>query len=131
MTKNKEQESDWELCNSAWRRITEKYGETAVASDFNAVERVIVLVWTVTGIIGNGGFEYLFSSDLPGDQNYRMSLEAFKAIEAIEAEKAFKDALSVFPGGEVPASERERLATFKLFPESERDQIATRFFAAD
>ncbi len=131
MTDKKDEISDWDLCNSTWRRITEKYGETAKASDFDAAERVVVLVWTVSGIIGNGGFEYLFFSDLPGDRNYQMSLEAFKAIGAKEAEKAFEDALAAFPGGEVPVSEGERLATFKLHPESERDQLAARFYAAD
>jgi len=130
MTDKKDEKTDWELCNSTWRRITEKYGDTAKASDFDPNERVAVLAWTVAGIIGNGGFEYLFSSDLPGDPNYQMSLEAFKTIGAKEAEKALKDALAVFPGGETPA-EGERLAVFKLHPESERDELAARFFAAD
>jgi len=130
MTNKIDENSDWDLCNSTWRSITEKYGDAAEASDFAPAERVVVLVWTVAGIIGNGGFEYLFSSDLTGDSGCRMSLDAFKTIKAIEAEKAFKDALEVFPGDTIPAEE-ERLTIFKLHPESARDELAARFFTAE
>jgi hypothetical protein len=50
----------WRLCNSTWARIVRRYGENANATDFDPTERPVVLVWTVTGIVGNGGFEYLF-----------------------------------------------------------------------
>ena len=62
------------ICNNTWKNIINKYGEAAIATDFNESERVIALVWTVTGIIGNGGFEYLFSSNLPSDENYKYTL---------------------------------------------------------
>jgi hypothetical protein len=120
----------WELCNSAWRGIVDQHGDAARATDFAAHERVVVLVWTVMGIVDNGGFEYLFSSELPGDPGYRLSLAALRTIRCHGAADALEDALRVFPGGQAPLDDATRKAMFDAHPEEERRRLASRFWQA-
>ena len=65
------EDPDFALCNGKWRAITDRYGDSAKATDFSEDERTVVLVWTVLGIVDNGGFRYLISSELPGDPQYK------------------------------------------------------------
>lgn len=88
---------------------------------------MVVAVWTVYGIIGNGGFEYLFESRVPGDPDYLRSLEAFRAIGCGEAVAAYEGALRLFPGGFVPRDDQERKRVFRATPEDVRAALAGRF----
>jgi hypothetical protein len=121
----------WDLCQATWKSIVDRYGESAMATDFTPRERVVVAVWTVSGIVGNGGFEYLFGSELPGDPDYQLSLDAFRAIGCDEAVAAFEGALCLFPGGVVPHDDEERATAFATNPEHLRTALASRFWATD
>jgi Domain of unknown function (DUF4375) len=122
--------ADWELCNRTCKRLIELYGSDARATDIPQKERTVVLVWTVHGIVGNGGFEALFSGDLPGDPGYQLALDAFRVIGCEVAATAFEDALAVFPRGRVPKDEAKRKAAFVAHGEKDRDLLASRFFRA-
>src|SRR5262245_63775631 len=111
---NEQRQADWDLCDVTWRRATDRYGDTAVATDFSPTDRVVVLVWTAYGIVENGGFEYLFSSDLPGDPTYQLTLDAFRTIGSVAAASALEDALAAFPTGTPPTEVDERLALFRM-----------------
>lgn len=123
--------NDWNLCHETWQGIIDRYDENPTASDFTPRELVVVAVWTVSGIIGNGGFEYLFEGDLPGDPDYRLALSAFRTIGCEEAFSAFEDALGLFPGGVTPEDIDERVKAYQSNPAEVRVSLATRFWAAD
>jgi hypothetical protein len=71
-----------------------------------------LLALHVDGIIGNGGFRYLFESGLPGDPHYQMALSAFRTLGCPESVRAFSEALALFPGGLPPTNGRERLGIY-------------------
>src|SRR5208282_3213367 len=94
--------SDFDLCDGVFMRICKQHqGEHVVVSDnYTVEERTVVLVWHVSGIIDNGGFEYLFEGEFPGDPDYRLTSQAFQPIRSERAVTAFREALSVFPKGQ-------------------------------
>jgi len=51
--------NDIELCNCLFSRILDYYGDYIEPSAYTDDERVVVLAWHVSGIIGNGGIRYL------------------------------------------------------------------------
>ena len=121
-------EVSFRLCDSTWERITERHGDAATAADFSPAERVVVLVWTLTGIVGNGGIESLLSSDLPGDPGYLLSREAFKTIGCEAAAQALADVAALFPGNKIPGDQHLRRTLLAEHPEATRDAISGRFF---
>lgn len=120
----------WDLCQATWKSIVDRYGDGAKATDYAPREWVVVAVWTVSGIVGNGGFEYLFESQLPADPDYQLSLDAFRAIGCKDALAAFEGALRLFPGGIVPHDGEERARVFVASPEEVRTALARRFWDA-
>jgi len=131
MEKNNNFKDNFTVCNDAWKNIIEKYDKAAILTDFKEDERTIALIWTVTGIVGNGGFEYLFSSNLPGDENYELTLKAFEDIKCDEAVSILNDVRSLFPNGEIPPDPDMRMNFFNRVPEEIRDCLAVRFFNAN
>ena len=93
---------DWDLVNGTFSKIGERYGHWVDATQYTPDEQVIMLVWHSSGIIGNGGFEYLFAGEFPGDPDYHITAEAYKTAGLLRAYEAFQEAFALFPGGEVP-----------------------------
>ena len=56
---------DINLCDRLFVRICEVHGNGADASSLSEEERTVYLVWGTLGVVGNGGFRYLFESALP------------------------------------------------------------------
>jgi hypothetical protein len=95
----------------------------------NDIERVVLLVWSASGIIGNGGFRYFFECGLP----LRATAEAYSRIGVEEAATILFRLLDLFPCQRVPDDWDER-TTFvdqlcdrhrDLFDRCERDYYAT------
>ena len=120
--------SDFDLCDSTWRRITDKYGDDALATDFSEEERVVALVWTVAGIVENGGFRYLFGSSLPGDPQCEYTLEAFEKIGCTEARRALEEALELFPNRRPPTDDKVRISQYEKHSEEIRNAIDSKFW---
>jgi hypothetical protein len=123
--------NDFELCNGVFCAIAEVTGNSIDAANEPEPCRTVTLVWHSGGIIGNGGFQYLFEGDFHGDPGYRMTAAAYQKIEADEAYAAFRDAFAIFPNGELPGDVNERLRIYLAHPEDRRSAIDDRFFAAD
>lgn len=121
-------DKDFELCNGTWRKIADKYNNEPIATDFNDFERIIMLIWTVTGIIENGGFQYLFESEIPGDNNYLLTIDAFKEIGCLGCVEIIKEALSIFPHCKIPTDSDVRLRIYNSEPQEHRDSMDTRFW---
>jgi hypothetical protein len=121
---------DFALCNRLFVRICEVHGNGADVSTLSDEERTVYLVWGALGVIGNGGFRYLFESSVRGDPHYTLTRHAFEEIGCREAVEAFGQALAAFPDGRPPTNQAKRLREYVRrtpgFP-SAPDQV---FFAA-
>jgi Leucine-rich repeat (LRR) protein len=102
---------DVDLVNGTFHKIGERYGHWVDATQYTPEERVVMLVWHSSGIIDNGGFEYLFAGDFDGDPDYHITAEAYKTAGLLRGFEAFQEAFALFPDGKVPheRAERDRL----------------------
>lgn len=122
---------DVDLCDGVFCAIAEVTGNQIDAANEPEPCRTVTLVWQSGGIIGNGGFRYLFEGDFNGDPGYRLTAAAYQKIGANDAYAAFRDALALFPNTELPADIEERLRLYESHPEDILDAVDSRFFAAD
>ena len=60
-----------------------------------------MLVWHTSGIIDNGGFEYLFAGEFFSDPDYHITAEAYLTAGLLRAYEAFQEAFALFPDGKV------------------------------
>ena len=59
--------------------------------------RTVVLVHAAQGMIDNGGLQYFFESDFPGQPPYSMFVAAYRAIGANDEGQVLADAVKLFP----------------------------------
>jgi hypothetical protein len=121
-------DSNFSLCSKTCKKITKKYGAHNSALDYPEAERVVALVWTVAGIVENGGFRYLFGSVLPGDGNYAITINAFKQIGCLNVAETIDKAVHIFPNGEPHIDDHDRVTWFEQQPEQTRNQLDTAFW---
>ena len=114
---------DGDLVNGTFYKIGERYGHWVDATQYSAEEQVIMLVWHSSGIIDNGGFEYLFAGEFPGDPDYHITAEAYKTAGLLRAYEAFQEAFALFPGGKVPDDCAERHQQYQAANRSARDRL--------
>jgi hypothetical protein len=126
---------DFDLVNSVFVKIGERYNHWVDASKYTPEERVIMLVWHSAGIIDNGGFEFLFYGDFDGDPDYSITAESYKIVGLTRGYEAFQDAFRLFPDGKVPRVSPEqpahdykvaiedRVRQYKTADESIREEI--------
>jgi hypothetical protein len=117
------QAGDWDLVNGTFHKIGERYHHWVDATQYSAEERVIMLVWHSSGIIGNGGFEYLFAGEFPGDPDYRITAEAYQTAGLLRGYEAFQEAFALFPGGKVPHDRTERDQLYQAANHSARYRL--------
>lgn len=116
----------FEYCDNVWKRIIKKYPKAKNASDYPAPEQTVVLIWALSGIIGNGGFEYLFESDLPGDADLTLSKKALQVIGCKTAVELLDEVLNRINTVEAFVSKHDR---FMSLSEETRDAWDARFWA--
>ena len=59
--------------------------------------RTVVLVHAAQGLIDNGGLQYFFESDFPGQPPYSVFVEAYRTIGANGEAQVLADAVKLFP----------------------------------
>lgn len=121
-----ERACDFDLVDATFVKIGDRYGHWVDGSQYTPEERVIMLVWHSSGIIDNGGFEYLFSGDFDGDPDFKITAEAYKTVGLTRGYEAFQDAFKLFPNGKVPHESEERIRHYELAADSVRDEINTK-----
>jgi hypothetical protein len=99
------------LCNNTFSAVLKHYGDSFDPSKAPVPHRTVACVMHAHGIIGNGGFRYLFEGDFPGDPGFNLTRQAYADIGAHGAVEAFNEAFAAFPGGVPPEdlAEREKL----------------------
>jgi len=117
---------DFELCDGVFKKFAEFNNQIDVDS-YSEEERVITLAWHASGLIGNGGFEYLFEGWFTGDPGYIYTAAAFKTIGATQSYAAFQRALGVF-GGRYPDDPAERDDLYHRVPQDERTATSRQFW---
>jgi len=102
---------DLTFCNDTFTAVLKHHGDKFDPSTASIPHRTVACVMHAHGIIGNGGFRFLFEGDFPGDPSYKLTRQAYSDIGAQQAVEAFNEAFSAFPNGEPPQKleERERL----------------------
>jgi hypothetical protein len=95
--------------NDVFDRILAKYGEEMHPAEIPREHRTVVLAYRSHEIIGNGGFQSLFSADLKGDPEFLLTRAAFQTIGAQGATLAFERALAAFPNATPPDDIERRM----------------------
>jgi hypothetical protein len=123
--------NDFDLVNGTFLKIGDRHGHWVDASQYTPEERVIMLVWHSSGIIDNGGFEYLFSDDFDGDPEFKITAETYKTAGLTRGYEAFQEAFRLFPNGQVPNDSEERIRQYKLADKSVREEINRKLWSED
>jgi hypothetical protein len=121
---------DFDLCDGVFLAIAKVTGNRLDAANEPEACRTVTLVWHSGGIIGNGGFRYLFEGDFNGDPGYLITADAYRRIGANEDYAAFCAALAIFPMSRLPLNIDDRLRMYDAHPEERRQDIDNRFFSA-
>jgi hypothetical protein len=108
-THGDDQVTERDLADETFSAIFKRYGESMNPAKIPEEHRTVALVYHTHGIIGNGGFQYLFEGDFPGDPEFLLTRQAFKTIGATRASAAFEMAFAVFPKSTPPADIERRL----------------------
>jgi hypothetical protein len=122
---------DSKLCDDLFMRIVEYHGDDFDVRDINEQERVVILVEHVSGLIGNGGFSYLFEHNLRGDPDFAFTANAFRSVGCPEATNSIEKTLALFPNSRPPATIEERLAFYLKHVRGSPTPTEREFFAAD
>lgn len=82
---------------------------SSIATCFEALDKVqqggnldqscrkVVMVYSAWGIIENGGLQYFFESNFPGDPPYDVFVQAFSSVGLTEIALRFSKLVSLFP----------------------------------
>lgn len=111
-------------------RVVRHYGEGYDLADLREPERVFLLAYHGVGLVGNGGFGYLFEGNIPGDPHYQKTARAYEVIGCRPAADAFHKALALFPGARPPEDPDERLRVYRRASGPTRGAIDQEFWDA-
>src|SRR5262245_38504912 len=102
ITKLLAETDDVKLCDGVFTRIDKYHGDEVDVSALGEVERAVLLVWHAFGVVGNGGFRYLFEGNFEGDPDFAQTTEAFRAVGCKQAADAVRKTLAMFPNSRPP-----------------------------
>lgn len=83
--------------------------------------RTVVLVHAAQGIINNGGLQYFFESDFPGQPNYSILVAAYDAIGATAEARVLEAAIASFPFSDPHKFRARREEVMERYAEGEID----------
>ncbi len=119
---------DFDLVNGTFVKIGARYHHWLDASQYTPEEAVVALVWHSSGLIGNGGLEYLFAGEFPGDPDFRITAEAYRTAGIKRSYEAFQAAFRLFPGNVVPCDPEERSRLYDAANKSARAALDREFW---
>lgn len=105
--------ADIDLADSTFKRILKEHGDDVDPSKIPKSQQTVMLVYHSYGILGNGGFQYLFEGDFTGDPEFLLTRQAYKTIGATDASAAFEKAFAVFPNATPPDNIDRRLKMWR------------------
>jgi hypothetical protein len=117
------------VVDAAFCRLAERE-EQRGADSITDIERVVLLVWHASGIIGNGGFRYFFECALP----LVATAQAYERIGVEQAASILRRLLEFFPGRHIPDDYDDRMAIVSRFYDGHAellDQLEGEFYSTD
>jgi hypothetical protein len=90
----------------------------------------VVIVVFVEGVVYRDGFEGLFQSKLPGDPDYKFTIDAFEQIGCVGAMEALREALRLFPGSRPSRDDKARMEQYMKHREDVRHPIDSKFWGS-
>ena len=94
--------------DKAVERLSACDGDLAKLS---VASQTVLIVHAAQGLIDNGGLEYFFESDFPGQPSYAVFCDAYRRIGADEAAKCLGASVRAF-GFDAPHLSREKRRAF-------------------
>jgi hypothetical protein len=123
--------SDYKLCSGAFLLIYRILWQDNPELSVPEPARTVLLIWQSAGVIGNGGFSYLFEGSYNSDSDYSVvAIDSYRRIGMTEACAAFADALRQFPCGLPPTEVEERNAALAALPDDAFDEMNIRYYGA-
>lgn len=104
--------ADHRLTGELFSRILAAHGNEVDAAKLSEEEQVVYLVIGAHGVIGNGGFRYLFEHNLNGDPYFALTLRAFEVIGCWEAAEAVRTTLAKFLNSKPPTNLEKRMRLY-------------------
>lgn len=104
--------------NSIDRVIDAVYSEANELDDLSKLslpKRVVMLIHTGQAIIDNGGLRYFFERDFRGKPDYRLFVEAYRAIGENEAANILQSGIELFPFANAHRLSKKRNAFLDSF----------------
>lgn len=124
-------DENFKLCNDTFLKIVHAHGNWLDVAKYDRFERTVALIWQSFGVIGNGGFKYLFAGNFDGDPGFRLTVAAYRQIGATAAATAFERAIALFPDKTLPDNLERRNLIYGMQTERKRDDIDSQYFNAD
>jgi hypothetical protein len=120
---------DFEMIDATFNALAER--ERRLGSEcIDEVERVVLLLWHASGIIGNGGFRYFFECGL----SLPATTEAYARTGVKPAANILGRVLDLFPAKVVPDDYDERMALVEgLYEQNAEllDHLEEEFYSTD
>ena len=110
---------DFDAIDAVFLRLADRK-ELRGSNSITDIERVVLLVWHASGIIGNGGFQYFFECALP----LLATAEAFDRIGVEQAGSILRQLQEFFPGRHIPDDYDERMAIVSKFRDEHTDLLS-------
>jgi hypothetical protein len=86
-------------------------------SKLDLPQQTVAILYSVQAIIDNGGFQYLFENDFPGDPPYSNFAEAYRRIGANAAAERLEKAVAMFPFESPHLHQDQRLSFMETLDE--------------
>lgn len=120
--------NDFALADGIFTRISNTT-DVDDSSSLSREEAVVYDVWGAEGIIGNGGFEYLFESDI---KDFERIAKSYEIIGVPSVAQAIRSALEVFPKT-IPIDDVDERMAYVLAPEKKKrlEELSTIVYFAD
>lgn len=123
--------SEYELCSGVDTLIDKRFELDRIDLTVPDPARTVSLIFYSWGVIGNGGFQYLFESGANGDSDFAvLTIDGYRRIGLPEAYAAFADALRLFPSGLPPTDVDERIAALSALPDDAFREMNIHYYRA-
>ena len=94
--------NSFDLCDQIYCSMVSQYGENDDLYLDDVRKMTISFIWQISGILGNGGFQFLFEGLFSPDPTFKETISAYRRIGCTATADIFVEALNQsFPEGKL------------------------------